>query len=243
MILDLKNNLSISKIVAKTGLAKSTIYYYYRKVNGKKYKKPTHKISFSEIEGEIVGIFAGDGSQYHYRPNGQYLTTIHFGNVENYVIYVKKLFENYFGRSWRIWKETNRKGQVKYRIRAINKELFYFFNNYLKYDCRNKHNTCQLRGVSLNRMFKIGFLRGFFDTDGCLSTSNNRLRAFYYTTSKELVYQMKVILEELGISSIVWCKKRKNPEWKDLFVLRIREREVNKFLSLVRPYKVRKLGR
>jgi hypothetical protein len=243
LISDIKNNMSINSILDKTGLAKSTIYYYFKKIKGKKYENPKYNILFSEKEGEIVGIFAGDGSQYHYRPNGNYYTTIHFGDVEGYVSHVKNLYDSFFEKPWNKWKEVTKEGLTKYRLRVSNKEIFNFFSNYLEYNSKSKHNTCKLKNLVLNKQFKIGFLRGFFDTDGCLSNSSNRLRAFYYTTSENLANQMKLFLEEADISSTIWCRKRGKQNWKDIFILRIKESEVNKFLNLVKPFKSKKLGR
>lgn len=243
VISSIKNKDSINKICSKTGLAKSTVYYYYKKINGKKYKSPNCSITFSDYGGEIVGIFSGDGSQYHYLPNGNYFTTIHFGNVVGYVDYVKNIYDSFFEKPWRKWKESTKEGLIKYRLRVSDKKIFHFFKSYLDYDPKSKHNTCAIKNIALTRPFKIGFLRGFFDTDGCLSTSNDRVRVFYYTTSQKLADQMKCFLEELGISSTIRCERRKNLGWKDLFVLRIREKEVNKFLNLVKPFKARKLGR
>ena len=37
---EIKNGTSINKISKNTGYGKSTIYYYYKKINGKKYKEP-----------------------------------------------------------------------------------------------------------------------------------------------------------------------------------------------------------
>ena len=64
LINQIKKNNSINKISKELFLAKSTIYYYYRKIKGRKYKKLGIVTKYSKKEGEIVGIFAGDGSQY-----------------------------------------------------------------------------------------------------------------------------------------------------------------------------------
>ncbi len=239
----ISKGISLNQISSKLGIPKSTAYYYYRKLKYKKYKKPEYSIKFSEIEGEIVGIFAGDGSQYHYKKNGNYTTTIHFGNVIGYISHVRKLYNSFFGKSWNLWRERTKEGFIRHRLRAYNKEIFNFFYNYLNYDSTHKYDTCEVKSINFPEEFKIGFLRGFFDTDGHLSTSSNRLRAFYYTTSKKLATQMQIFFNDLNIKTIIWQEQRKDKKCKDLFILRVAEKEVNNFLNKIRPYRANKLGR
>jgi hypothetical protein len=69
---DILDGLSLKKISIKYGCAKSTLYYHYKKLKGKRYQQPNVAPMFSEIDGEIVGIFAGDGSQYYSKKNSHY---------------------------------------------------------------------------------------------------------------------------------------------------------------------------
>lgn len=57
----IKAGYSINYISKHLATAKSTIYYHYKKINGRKYnivKIPDNQM----ILGEISGVFAGDGS-------------------------------------------------------------------------------------------------------------------------------------------------------------------------------------
>ena len=65
MLRMIKTKESLNKIARATGLKKTTIYYYSRKLNGRTYFEPEFELAYSEVEGEIAGIFAGDGSQYY----------------------------------------------------------------------------------------------------------------------------------------------------------------------------------
>jgi hypothetical protein len=234
---------SINKIRSETKLAKSTIYYCYKKIKGKKYMEPKYEICFSEKEGEIVDIFAGDGSQYYYRPRGCYQTNIHFGNVNEYAHYVKKLFERYFNKKWNLWKEVTKEEHVKHRLRVIDKKIFGFFKNYLEYDSRIKHSTVCLKNLFFPRGFKIGFLRGLLDTDGCICLSQGRKRVAWYTTSRKLSGDTKKFLADLNIGSNTYKIDRSHIKNKNIFTTQIFEDEVDKFLKLVRPFKSKKLGR
>jgi len=106
LIFLIENDISINQISKKLNLGKSTIYYYYKKIKGRKYKIPEFTPGFTEKEGEIVGIFAGDGSQYFHSKSYHYEVNIHFGKKSyNYLLYVKKLFDNYFNKQVYIHKE------------------------------------------------------------------------------------------------------------------------------------------
>lgn len=239
LVYKIKGGVSINKISSSLNLAKSTIYHHYKKIKGKKYKEPMYKIEFSEDEGEIVGIFTGDGSQCYYRPNGNYQTNVHFGNNPKYIKYVRKLYENYFNKKWSIHKEITKEKSIKYRLRAENKKTFDFFSNYLEYEPKSKHNTVKLKTIKLPYLFKIGFIRGLIDTDGTIGCYNNRVEIRFYTTSKILAKQTKTILKDLKINTSVYVTKRKN--WKDLYNVQILQKDTVNFLKLIKPYKMRKI--
>ena len=68
-----KNGESVNTIKEKLEIPKSTVYYHFKKEVGQKQKEKALKIPENpEIQGEICGIFAGDGYVYvrgdgHYR--------------------------------------------------------------------------------------------------------------------------------------------------------------------------------
>jgi len=62
--------VSLRKMRIRHSLALSTLYYYYRKVNGKNYVSPNVDLRYTESAGEIVGAFAGDGSEYYAKNRG-----------------------------------------------------------------------------------------------------------------------------------------------------------------------------
>ena len=142
MIGQISKGVSINIISKSLNLGKSTIYHYYKKIKGKKYKEPEFKVSFSEKEGEITGIFAGDGSQYFEPKRYHYEVNIHFGakNLE-YLFYVKELYEKFFNKKFRIEKSN----PTTLRLRTYSKKSYYYFTNYLDYDPRIKHSTVRLK--------------------------------------------------------------------------------------------------
>ncbi len=162
VIKQLKEGVSLNKISNQFGIYKSTLYYYYKKLNGKKFKEPQFTPTSSEIEGEIVGIFAGDGSQFYEPKNCGYEVNVHFGNHRSdYAKYVEQLFESYFNHNFWLLFDKN-----SIRLRTKSKKIFHYFKNYLTYDAPMKHFTVKLNTLNLPNDFKIGFLRGLVDTDG-----------------------------------------------------------------------------
>jgi len=94
MISKLKKGVSINQISKEIGLAKSTIYHHYKKINGKKFVEPVFESNLSKEEGELLGIIIGDGSLLHYKEYGHYRIIVAFGKVnEKYARYVKNKFE------------------------------------------------------------------------------------------------------------------------------------------------------
>ncbi len=231
----IKKGVSINKISKELNLGKSTIYYYYKKIKGKKFVEPEFRLRNSRLEGEINGIFAGDGSQYYDAKRGHYEVNVHFG-AKNYwyAVYVKKLFEDFFDKKFRL----NWDSDTQIRIRTQSKRIFTYFQNYLSYDRKIKHCTVKLRD-SCSFSFKMGFLKGMFDTDGCFCfvKSEKKFRAFYTTTSKALAIQIGEILSALGIIHSIRSRRPDNPNEKIVYTVDIWRAGTNRFINLVKPMK------
>ncbi|HKZ49583.1 MAG TPA: LAGLIDADG family homing endonuclease [Candidatus Nanoarchaeia archaeon] len=237
----IKKGESLNSISKTLNLGKSTLYYYYKKIKGKRYKEPKYSIRFSEKEGEILGIFVGDGSQHYAKSNWNYQTNVHFGNCPDYANYVKNLYETYFNKKWRLGKEIDPKS-IRYRLRVSDKKIFNYFSNFIHYDKHRKHDTVSLKALKLPLRYKIGFLRGLLDTDGtvCQERATNRIKIVYYTTSNALAKQILKILREMRIACGISKVVRKG--WKDLYNVYVLQHDVDKFLKLIKPFKARKFG-
>ena len=241
LIIDkIKKGESLNKISSSMDLYKSLVYYYYKKLKGKKYNEPIFKIRFSEVDGEIIGILTGDGSQHYAKINWNYQTNIHFGDNVGYVNYVKSLFENYFNKKWALYKGNTKDKHINYRLRVVDKKIFDYFSNYIKYNRHKKHDTVRLKTTDLPNHFKIGFLRGLIDTDGTICICDNRIRIMYYTTSNELAKQIKSLLEAFQIEIGLYKAIRKNR--KDLYTIQVLKTSTDKFLKLIKPYKFKSKG-
>ncbi|MDO8481397.1 MAG: LAGLIDADG family homing endonuclease [Nanoarchaeota archaeon] len=234
----LSKGSSRNQIIREFHLAKNTVLKYA----GIKSVPPLPpKIDFTptEVCGEVVGIFAGDGSQYYEPKSGHYETNIHFGKVnEQYAYYVKEAYEKFFQKRFRLKQES----LTKLRIRMYHREIFYFFDAFLDYERPSKHDTVRVKEDKTTPEFKIGFLRGMFDTDGCLFCvpHEKRVRLFYTTTSKELASQISIFLTELGIEHRVYTRLRK--VWKTIYTVNIWKSSAYRFINKVKPFKAQILG-
>jgi len=237
MIEAIQGGVSIPRISKNLGLGKSTIYYHYKKIKGKKFKEPFVEPYFSEEEGEIVGIFAGDGSQYYDKKSGHYETNVHFGDKE-YALYVKKLFDGYFQKEFNLKNETG----GRFRLKGYCKGVYDYFSNYLSYESRKKHCTVKLKTLNCPPAFVKGFLRGLVDTDGTICPGNNKIRIIYYTTSEELAIQLKSLLERFNLKAGISCINRKKTK-KAIYHVYLLQAFVEPFLELIKPYKARRVGR
>lgn len=236
----IRKDISINKISKEFHLGKSTIYYYYKKIKGKRFVEPEFKLRNSKLEGEINGIFAGDGSQYYDAKRGSYEVNVHFGAKNHwYACYVKQLFENFFHKKFRLQYDS----ETKIRIRTQSKKIFHYFSNYLSYDRQIKHCTVKLND-NCSSAFKTGFLKGMFDTDGCMCyiKTENKFRAFYTTTSQVLATQMGNILTELGIIHSVRSRRPTAPNEKLVYTVDIWRAGTNRFINVVKPMKSIRAG-
>lgn len=198
------------------------------------------KPRFSEKEGEIAGIFAGDGSQYYEPKAGHYENNIHFGGHSyHYALYVKSLFEEFFKKKFMFRKETF----GRYRLRTHSKEIYHFFKNYLEYTPQIKHSTVKLKSLDFPKEFKIGFLRGLIDTDGTMycSKQTKRVKLSFYTTSEELSKQICAILNELEVNNGFCVNKRKGRNEKPVYNVYILSKHNDRFINLIKPLKAERL--
>lgn len=246
IIKQLKEGVSLNRISKQFGIYKSTLYYYYKKLNGKKFKEPQFTLSSSELEGEIVGIFAGDGSQYYEPKKCHYEVNVHFGGHNyNYALEVKKLFEGFFNKEFLLRPES----RGVYRLRTLSKKIYYYFQYYMDYKPQIKHCTVHLKRIDFPLNFKIGFLRGLIDTDGHCSYSekDRRWRIIYYTTSKKLADDICCILSELfithGMSRLIRKNHRKDGFFKPIYHIYIWKRSADRFINIIKPRKLGRMGR
>jgi len=221
----IKKGFSLNKINKITGINKSSLYYHYKKINGKKYKEVSIMGKDLEALGEFIGIFAGDGNfyldnKYHYK------IRIYTGaHEEEYAYHLTKFFEKLF------LKAPRKNHCIKNNViitEYYSKKIFLLIKKYLEWE-KNKTKTVRLKDIkNCKKEFLIGFLRGLFDTDGGIYKPKNKVA--FGTASKNLAYQIKEILIYFGLKPGFYKYKNKDFWYIDLYGKR-----TDKFMKIIKP--------
>jgi predicted transcriptional regulator len=87
----IRKGVSLNRVANKLSRSKSTIYYYYKKLN----KRRKLKVDFQNLTdkelGYLVGLFAGDGNLDFRKSNYSYRVVFNF-NLKSERKITKKLF-------------------------------------------------------------------------------------------------------------------------------------------------------
>jgi intein/homing endonuclease len=225
---------SLNKISGELGVAKSTIYYHYRKIRGRKYNSVVIPENDS-IVGEFLGAFAGDGSFFLDKPTYHYTIRIHLSGKDDveYAIYLKNLIEDNFGRKANIFYQK----PTQLILNVYSKTIYELIEYHL--EIREKTpNVCLKRGIDgYSEDFLRYFLRGLFDTDGCVQPKRIRLK----TISKDLMTQSSMILHKFSISHNLACIKDVRPNCLDCYEITINKGLMRRFLLEIGLSNPRKL--
>lgn len=205
MINNINEGVSINNISKSLGLAKSTIYYHYKKLKGKKFKDIQLNFKSEKALGEFLGVFSGDGS--FTLCNWAYDTRIYVGYYEKE--YAKNL-EDFLFDIFRK-KPFIHKTQSVIVLRYRSKKLYQFIKKYLIWEGKKTYSV-RLLTLNHSRDFLIGFLRGLLDTDGYYNKNKNMVT--FDTTSNNLASQICFIIEkllELKFSKYIFYREGRKP--------------------------------
>jgi len=183
----INENISINNISKELNLAKSTIYYHYRKIKGKKFKDIEFNFKSKKEIGEFLGIFSGDGN---------FTLTNYKHKIRIYTGYYEKEYANNLeeflskGLKKKPWRWDNKSVII---LQYSSKKLYNFIQTYLKWEGKKTY-TIRLSNLNHSKEFFIGFLKGLYDTDGSYNKSKNTVA--FYTVSNNLASQIEFILKD-----------------------------------------------
>lgn len=222
----IKNGISLNKINKKTGIGKSSLYYHYQKINGKKYKNVIIGDFNNEDLGEFIGIFAGDGNFYFDKIRYQYKIRISTGLYElGYRKYIKFFLNKLFKKKPRtyIYNKSNVEINEYY-----SKDIYKLIIKYLNWD-KNKTKTVRIRNFkNMDDKFLSGFIRGIFDTDGGIYKPKKKVA--FGTSSRLLAIQIKNILQKFDMKPGFYKYKNKDFWYIDLYGKRS-----ERFMGIIKP--------
>jgi len=222
----IKEGISLNKISKKLNIPKSSIYYYYKKIKGRKFPKPIIP-NDDKILGEFLGIFAGDGSFFYDKKRYNYTISIGLHAIDDraYGNYIKSLIEKNFNKKVREYTKDNALTLVFY-----SKDIFKLIDKYLNLLPKKTYNIYIKKSFnSLSNDFLRLFVRGIVDTDGHHKKDG---RIVLCLVSKRMIQQVSSILKSLSINNKVYIKNKKLPKRKQ-YELTIPKREVEKYIKII----------
>jgi hypothetical protein len=171
---------------------------------------------------EETGLHIGDGSMNFYSNKGLFQLRGHIkDDQEHYLKRIKELYKKLYNLdiSIRYMKST---GVVGFQIWS---DALVNFKSKILGLPLGKKNDIEIPKAIINRVLFYSFMRGLFDTDGCLYIENKRGKPYprleIGTTSKPLCLQIVNRLKEYKLNVSYSEYKRKELNWNNLYTIAI----------------------
>jgi len=225
-----KQGKSINQITKQLELPKSTVYYYFKKAVGQKQKENQPIIPKNpKIQGELCGIFAGDGN-FHKTKAGHYRIRIFLNLNEEYWKVLANFLEKELARRPHVYTyEDKSRATLDYS----SKKLYEFFKENLQWKEDKTKTICLNKDENLSENFKIGFLRGLLDTDGY--TSKLTRRSVFNTISLNLSKDTSSILTDLGLEHYTRTDVDKRENYQDMHRVGVTGNEAIELTEIIEP--------
>jgi len=123
---------------------------------------------------ELIGIVLGDGSislkEYNPKSNNRLKISFNSKDDKQYILYVKKLLQKLFDVEPKL---KYRENENTADLLIFKKEVVLFLVNKINMKLSPKWNRATIPEKFMSNKLDLLILRGYFDTDGCLVTTNN----------------------------------------------------------------------
>lgn len=184
---------------------------------------------------ELIGLHTGDGTLYQTHGGGKvWELRGGLGETEFYDKHVHDLLLEIFNISFK----TKYRSGGSYGVQTCNKELINFLID-VGFPVGSKVYTTKVPNFIFNtsRKNKLSFVRGLFDTDGCISLDRKYPRITFGFASVYLRDTLKLLLDELGFRpTISYHKSFRNGAPCHEYNLKLfGKKQVNKFFKEVSP--------
>lgn len=166
---------------------------------------------------ELIGFFVSEGNT---NSNG-----IIISNTNTEIInHVRNIGKNTFGFESSVW--VNKDEKPCYQVHFASKILKAFFAKEFGVGCKNKRIPKWFFGLPLE--MKKAFLIGLFKGDGCKEISSDGYDVLScISTSKQLIYDLWMLLSTMGIVGAIGRNKKKNA-----YRLRIRGNQLEELADI-----------
>lgn len=223
---------SLNKISKETGLNKSTVYYHYKKIKGKKIKEIAFSFKNQDELGEFLGVFSGDGN-LTINKRGSYDLRISIGAYESgYADYLYQKMGKWFGKFPQKITQDYKGNPSVIILRYRSKKIYNLLQENLTWEGKKTYSI-QLKQLDLyNTKFNRGFLRGLIDTDG--SYYRKRKRLTFSSTSYLLARQAYLIItSNIGIRPAFYTYKKEGRA--TLYTIELYKAKAEKVIKCVKP--------
>jgi hypothetical protein len=159
---------------------------------------------------ELIGMHVGDGTLYKtnrglvWELRGALDERDYYDN--NVVPLLLLIFKKKFAAKFRSGGKNG-----CYGVQISKKEVSSFFLDYgFHYGCKTYNVRIPEYIFNSSKKIKFAFIRGLFDTDGCLRFDKNRTQINYYpkiefvSTSPKLIDDLSCLLTELDFRNYIW---------------------------------------
>jgi hypothetical protein len=223
---------SLNKINSKLARSKTTVYYHFRKIRGQTVYPISVRSGNGELNGEFMGLFAGDGSSDK-TSICQYRTRLFFNITEK--LFVDNLIDNVlmalFAKRPMVFKEKS-----KYTLCYYSKNIHKFIDNYLTWNNEApKTYSVHLQDRNYSKRFMVGFIRGSLDSDGYLSSN----RISFATVSPRLKDNIVHFLTKLGFTHSAREYHEKRPNRVNIYQINVWKESFDDFLSTIKPRNIK----
>jgi len=200
-----------------------------------KFKTPT---SMNCLLSEEIGLHLGDGSMNYYNNKGLFQLRGHINDdKDHYILRIKEIYKHVFNIDVSL-REMPSSGVYGFQIWS--NELVNYKHKILGLPLGKKVDFTIPKDIIENGGFAKSFLRGYFDTDGCLylEKKNGKLypRIEMASISEKFFEEIRLILTNLGFKYSYYTENRKKYGWKELHKIIIRGNNMtSKWFSEIKP--------
>ena len=195
-------------------------------------------IKINNLLAEEIGLHLGDGSMNYYNKRGLFQLRGHINDdKDHYVSRIKWIYKEIFNIDVKLRAMPSTR---VYGFQIWSNELVDYKNKILGLPLGKKRNFSIPSEIIENEELSRNFLRGYFDTDGCLYIENKRGKPYprieMASISEEFVKQLEYILIKLGFRFSYYKENRTKQGWFDLHRIIIRGNEMTlRWFNEIKP--------